>query len=93
MLYNSGSTSRKSEKALRSVKTKLYGVKNQFCLPNYANDSGQSFTDKRFSGGFATVFEFGALGGPFWMRRRLQETQEVRKVLKTLGNPPNQKSF
>ena len=41
MVYNSGSTSRKSEKALRSVITKLCGVKNQFCLPNYASDSAK----------------------------------------------------
>ena len=38
-IQNEGSTSRKSETASRSVKTKLGRAKFQFCPPNYTNDA------------------------------------------------------
>ena len=38
-IYIEGSTSRNSETASRSVKTKLGRAKFQFCPPNYTNDT------------------------------------------------------
>ena len=91
MVYNSGSTSRKSEKALRSVITKLCGVKNQFCLPNYASDSAKvslirdfQAVLQRFSNLVRSEVRFGCEDGSRRHRRS-------GKSPKTLGNPPNQK--
>ena len=95
MLYNSGSTSRKSEKALRSVITKLCGVKNQFCLPNYASDSAKvslirdfQAVLQLFSNLVRSEVRFGCENGSRRLRRsgkysKRSEIHQIQKVSET----------
>ena len=65
-VQNEGSTSRNSETASRSVKTKLGRAKFQFCPLNYTNDAVKvSLISFHLWVRFSTKFDFDGLENPF----------------------------